>query len=155
MLTWEKSGPDKTMDELEIMNTNPFYNKLFYGRGEVTFEEVTEELKGLEGSPRQRYLIKADGNNAAIVEYILNNPKDHKPWLGFLMVHSTFHRQGIAKEIYLACEEEIKKNNKQYMRLGVLSGNIPALSFWFKMGFAEIEVKESEGKLLHILEKSL
>ncbi|MGG1572766.1 GNAT family N-acetyltransferase [Fictibacillus sp. NRS-1165] len=154
MLEWDKSGLEKASDELEIMNTNPFYNKLFYGTSKVTIEQVEEELKDLEGSPRTRYLIHTGGRNAAILEYLLHNPKDHKPWLGFLMVHSAFQKQGLAKEIYLVCEEEMKKNKKICLRLGVLSGNVPALSFWSKMGFEEIEVRESGGKLLHILEKS-
>lgn len=104
------------------MNTNPFYNKLFYGTSKVTIEQVEEELKDLEGSPRTRYLIHTGGRNAAILEYLLHNPKDHKPCLGFLMVHSAFQKQGLAKEIYLVCEEEMKKNKKKCLRWGCLAG---------------------------------
>ncbi|MDN4075593.1 hypothetical protein [Fictibacillus terranigra] len=47
-----------------------------------------------------------------------------------------------------------EEEQEKMPEVGVLSGNVPALSFWSKMGFEEIEVREGGGKLLHILEKS-
>ncbi|WP_164988903.1 GNAT family N-acetyltransferase [Fictibacillus sp. S7] len=116
MLIWEQSGLEKVMDELEIMNSNPFYNELFYGKGKV-------------------------------------DPKDGKPWLGFLMVAKSCQNQGLAKKLYTECENELRKTKLHVLRLGILTGNAPALSFWSGMGFREIEIKENEGGKIHIFEK--
>lgn len=155
MLKWIRSGRHKTSEELEIMNSNPYYNKLFSGRAEVELAELEKELSELQGSDRHRYLIEKDGKGVAILEYILHNPKDGKPWLGLLMVHHAFQKQGIAEAVYLMYEKKMKSIGLNDLRLGVLDGNEPARFFWAKMGFGEVEAKEQEGKKIHIFEKRL
>ncbi|MDM5336998.1 GNAT family N-acetyltransferase [Fictibacillus enclensis] len=152
MLIWEQSGLEKVMDELEIMNSNPFYNELFYGKGKVEPKDIMEELLDIK-PPRFRYVVKEYGKNAAIIEYLLHNPKDGKPWLGFLMVAKACQNQGLAKKLYTECENELRKMKHPVLRLGILTGNAPAFSFWSRMGFREIEIKENEGKKIHIFEK--
>ncbi|SDM44697.1 Ribosomal protein S18 acetylase RimI [Fictibacillus solisalsi] len=154
MLIWEQSGLEKVMDELEIMNSNPFYNELFYGKGKVEPKDILEELQDIK-PPRFRYVVKENGKNAAIVEYLLNNPKDGKPWIGFLMVAKGYQKQGIARKVYTACEQELRKMKLAALRLGILNGNSPAFSFWSRMGFSEINIKESQGRKIHIFEKQL
>ena len=73
----------------------------------------------------------------ASVDALGNNFKiKHRAELG-IAVNKTFWRMGIGKELAIACIECAKMAGYLQLELSVVSGNLPAVSLYKKIGFVE------------------
>ena len=137
---------------LEIVNSNSTYNILENGNTWRTIKEVRSDFLN---PSTESYLIKKGGKYIGVLDFMKNNPKDNRPWIGLLMLHSNNHSMGYGKEAYLSFEEELKQQKFNSVRLGVLKSNKNAIRFWESMGFKFYDNSDWGGMFVGCYEKQL
>ncbi len=150
-LSLEKISKETLQLAREIVNSNKVYNLLENGREERTLKEMEEEfLNPMTNS----FLVKMNNEYVGVLDYLAENPKDHYPWLGLLMIHHDHQGKGIGKMAYSLFEHKARKAGMQIVRLAVLTENIPAKAFWEAQGYKRYETKPyKEGKKVDCYEK--
>lgn len=148
-----KSNKDLIPSEMEIMNSHPDYNLLSEGKAVLTYEDLIEEHE--EELEKERYVIKVENDMIGIIDFIMENPRDHKPWLGLLIIHKTWTGHSYAKQALKKYEDLMRERNVFAVRLGCLTENINGMSFWQQNGFQNVKEISFRKKPLWIMEKKL
>jgi GNAT superfamily N-acetyltransferase len=117
---------------LEMINSNPEYNRFENGKEARTLADMEKEF--LNPNTYCAF-IKLDDTYIGIIDYLLENPKDHYPWLGLLLIHADYQGYGFGAQTFAAYENEMRKRGKESVRIGVLKENIKAQRFWESLGF--------------------
>ncbi len=117
---------------LEILNSNPEFNLYDNGRETRTLAEMEEEFLN---SKTVSAFIKLDDTYIGIIDYLLENPNDHYPWLGLLMIHGDYQGYGFGAQAYETYEYEMSKRGLNHVRIGILIENKKAIRFWESIGF--------------------
>jgi GNAT superfamily N-acetyltransferase len=97
--------------------------------------------------------VKKPINSNEIIDFLKNNPSDNTPWIGLFMIHSDYHGRGYGKKVYLSFEEQLKQQEFDCVRIGVLENNANALEFWKSLGFIFYGNRIWEGKTVVCFEK--
>jgi len=116
----------------EIINSNPGYNVLENKNDHRSLAEMEKEFLG---SDTVSAFIKLEDTYIGVIDYLIENPKDHFPWLGLLMIHSDYQGYGFGTQAYALYENEMMNRGLGSVRLGVLKDNTKAHSFWESQGF--------------------
>lgn len=124
---------------LEIINSNPEYNLLENGNSERTLQEAEKDL--LNPSTESNF-IKLDDTYIGLMDYLEENPNDHFPWLGLLMIHRDYQGYGFGVQAFELYIEKFLKRSER-VRIGVLKENIKAHSFWKSLGFVSYKTSKS------------
>lgn len=152
-ITLEEVTKDKMKKVQEIVLSNKIYNALENGKETRSMKEMKEEFLN---PATYSYFIKVDQDYIGLIDYLPENPKDHYPWLGLLMIHEQWKGKGLGKRAYHLFEQSIKNSGKQAIRLGVLTNNREAKIFWESLGFIYYETKLfKEGREVDCYEKKL
>lgn len=117
---------------LEMINSNPEYNRFENGKEARTLADMEEEF--LNPNTISAF-IKLDDTYIGIIDYLLENPKDHYPWLGLLVIHADYQGYGFGSQAVAVYENEMRKRGKKSVRIGVLKENTKAQRFWKSLGF--------------------
>lgn len=117
---------------LEMINSNPEYNRFENGKEARTLVDMEEEF--LNPNTISAF-IKLDDTYIGIIDYLLENPKDHYPWLGLLVIHADYQGYGFGSQAVAVYENEMRKRGKKSVRIGVLKENTKAQRFWESLGF--------------------
>lgn len=117
---------------LEIVNSNPEYNIMENGIATRSEHELVEEFLNTESISQ---FIKIDDTYIGIIDYMMENPKDHIPWIGLLMIHGDYHGYGFGSKCYKVIENELVKRGTKRIRLGVIKENTKDHLFWKSLGF--------------------
>jgi RimJ/RimL family protein N-acetyltransferase len=117
---------------LEMINSNPEYNRFENGKEARTLADMEEEF--LNPNTISAF-IKLDDTYIGIIDYLLENPKDHYPWLGLLLIHADYQGYGLGSQAVAVYENEMRKRGKKSVRIGVLKENTKAQRFWESLGF--------------------
>jgi GNAT superfamily N-acetyltransferase len=155
MMKFELSSQGKIPIEMEIMNSQPEYNLLSEGKRILDEKDLLEEHEEGKEFDKERYLIEVEGKSIGIIDFIMRNPRDGKPWLGLMIIHKDWTRKGIAEKALSMYEEMMAERGITEVRLGCFTANKPGLSFWTKMGFLQIKQIEFRDKPLWIMEKKI
>ncbi|MBT2679420.1 GNAT family N-acetyltransferase [Bacillus sp. ISL-35] len=150
-----KSSHEKISVEMEIMNSHPDYNLLADGKRLLDEKDLLEEHQEGHNLEKERYLIEVEGKYIGIIDFIMKNPRDGKPWLGLLIIHKAWTRQSLAEKALSMYEEMMKKRGIPEVRLGCFAGNQPGLSFWKKQGFKQVKQIKFRDKPLWIMGKNI
>jgi GNAT superfamily N-acetyltransferase len=101
------------------------------------------------GSPEFSHLAvmqdKASGRLAGIAQYYSAWPEANCIWLGLMLIHPEFQKQGFGGEFVQAFIAESKRQAYARVGLGVALRNQPALKFWVKSGFDRIGKVTADG----------
>lgn len=124
---------------LEIINSNPEYNLLENGNSERTLQEAEKDL--LNPSTESNF-IKLDDTYIGLMDYLEENPNDHFPWLGLLMIHRDYQGYGFGVQAFELYKKKFLKQSER-VRIGVLKENIKAHSFWKSLGFVSYKTSKS------------
>lgn len=116
----------------EIVNSNSQYNRIENGNETRTFAEVEKEFFN---ESKISVFVKLDDTYIGIIDFMEENPNDHYPWLGLLMIHSTYQGYGFGFQAYILYESSLIQQGIGLIRLGVLKGNERAQAFWESVGF--------------------
>ncbi|WML48709.1 GNAT family N-acetyltransferase [Neobacillus sp. PS3-34] len=155
MFNFEKVNKDNFNHVVEIVNSNEEYNRLENGSPYRTEKEIKEEFL-YEDSNRHTYYIKDGTNFIGLIDYIDKNPNDGHTWLGLLMTHGSYHKQGYGKRAYQEFEYSIKNKGCRNLRIGIIPQNHNAEKFWKSIDFKFYEQKKSTtGLVVNCYEKQL
>lgn len=73
-------------------------------------------------------------------EYLEENEDDGKPWLGVLMIHKAYQRQGLGSEVFQRLVEHFRKDyGWSLLHAGVMEHNEQGLAFAHQLGFHPIK----------------
>ncbi len=109
-----------------------------------TSTEAQEEVHGTlpEGWPFTRKWIIAFLDEADSLVGMANVVTDllaSRVWhIGLFMVATRLHGSGVAHSLYKHLESWARNSGAQWLRLGVVDGNIQAERFWEKCAFVEV-----------------
>ena len=62
--------------------------------------------------------------------------------IGLFIVATTLRGRGIARALYAALEAWMQRSGAQWIRLGVVVGNVPGERFWQRCGFTELRTRD-------------
>jgi RimJ/RimL family protein N-acetyltransferase len=129
---FEEVSKDSLYIALEMINSNPEYNRFENGNEARTLADLEEEFL----NPKTiSAFIKLDDTYIGIIDYLIENPKDHYPWLGLLVIHADYQGYGFGAQAFAVYENEMQKRGKNCVRIGVLKENTKAQRFWESLGF--------------------
>jgi RimJ/RimL family protein N-acetyltransferase len=104
-------------------------------------EEIESEFLNQKSTS---VFIKIDDTYIGIIDYLLENPKDHSPWLGLLMIHVDYQGFGFGVQAFQLFEADMLTRGLEYVRIGVIKDNAKAHFFWKSIGFTMF--KATQGK---------
>ncbi|WP_232697755.1 GNAT family N-acetyltransferase [Brevibacillus daliensis] len=123
---------------LHIYNSNPAYNEWTNGDPSLTLHDLTHEYEKMSKLPTGHWLaIRHQDQLIGISHILLENPNDHKSWIGLLMIDSDHQRHGYGKKAFLMIEEYFRSLGKETLHIGVILSNEKAFSFWSQLGFEQ------------------
>ncbi|MFE8703252.1 GNAT family N-acetyltransferase [Cytobacillus sp. FJAT-54145] len=140
--------------ELAIMNSQPEHNLVSEDRELLTDEDLLEEHEEHKDK-KERYLISLDDEFIGIVDFIMENPRDLKPWLGLFIVHKNWEGKGVAQEAYTWYENLMKARGVGEVRLGCFKNNLKGLTFWRRQKYEIVKEIDFKEKPMFVLEKKL
>jgi RimJ/RimL family protein N-acetyltransferase len=76
-----------------------------------------------------------------VVDWLVENPSDGKPWIGLVIVHAERQRQGIGHEALAAVVDRIRERRLNEVRLAVAERNDAGLALAHSAGFTLIETR--------------
>ncbi|MBC8586900.1 GNAT family N-acetyltransferase [Paratissierella segnis] len=127
---------------LDIYVTNAEYFKVSSGEKpslETIIEDKNEIPPGLKLENKNYKLIKKGGLNIGVVDYLEGYPDKDTVYIGLLMIHGDYHRQGYGRAFIDRFARDMKLKGYKRLRLGVLEQNKKAFEFWTKMGFEAVK----------------
>ncbi len=104
-------------------------------------QEEFDELPPAEISFNKRWLIgftEETGNLVGIADILSDILAAHVWHIGIFIVATSLHGTGVALSFYEAMESWMASNGAQWVRLGVVEGNVRAEHFWRKSGYSEV-----------------
>ncbi len=152
MFYFEKITTKTLSIVLEMINSNPDYNRLENGHPCRTEDEIKDEFLNIESDS---FLIKNNGIYIGVIDFLHKNPNDGFPWIGLLMIHGKFRSKGYGARIYHSLEEKLKALKYDAVRLGVLQENMKAKEFWARQGFEYVLTKPWGNRKVDVLEKRI
>lgn len=153
MFTWNSCNSQTMLQELEVMNSNPLYNRISEDKSFLTEADILKEHE--DEIEKERYIATSEGSPIAIVDFTMCNPRDKNPWLGLFILHKNAQNKGYAQAIYSEYEELMIKRHVKEVHLGCLVKNEPGIRFWGSLGYSIYQEIDFKGKPLYCLKKSL
>jgi RimJ/RimL family protein N-acetyltransferase len=104
-------------------------------------QEEFDDLPPAEMSFNERWLIGFTEETGKLVGFagILSDILATHVWhIGIFIVATSLHGTGVALSFYEALESWMASNGAQWVRLGVVEGNVKAEHFWRKVGYSEV-----------------
>ena len=104
-------------------------------------QEEFDDLPPAEFSFNERWLIGFTDETGKLVGFagILSDILAAHVWhIGIFIVATSLHGTGVAISFYEALESWMESNGAQWVRLGVVEGNVKAEHFWRKLGYGEV-----------------
>lgn len=156
MLYLEESTMSNADTELEIYNSNPYFNQLSTGKDELTRDEVLTEITDSKNMGAERFLIKDGELYVGIMDYLMRNPNDDCTWLGLLLIKKEYQSKGYGYQTLNLFHEQMKDRQVDKFRIGVIVDNEPAHAFWKRQGFTPVKTSTIQDKLkVMVYEKKL
>ncbi|WP_020007933.1 GNAT family N-acetyltransferase [Salinicoccus albus] len=129
-----------------MKNTDYFTD---YQKALPTLDEVKQEF--FHDIPPYVYLenkevygIYIDRKISGFVDLLYRYPDQDTCMIGYLVIDWDQRRTGVGQKVYDEVREYMKRRNIKKIRVGVLEDNVPAVSFWIKQGFQEVEQIDTE-----------
>ncbi|MCF6138435.1 GNAT family N-acetyltransferase [Pseudalkalibacillus berkeleyi] len=154
-MIFEKNEINKWKIELEIMNSNSSYNLLSKNKRTISFEDIKSEFEESKKLNTTRTLIKKSGKYIGLVDYCIENPSDHTPWISLFVIHKQYQGSRNSLEAFRYLEDLIRQEDKKKLRLAVHKENENGLLFWTKLGFNKFKEVVFDGKPHYCLEKDI
>lgn len=150
---------EENLDQLlPVYNSNPFFNHLSLQKSKVDREFLLEELEEnkMFDIHYERIISLIDTHEiVGVAHWIIENPNDHKPWLGLLIIHQAMQNKGYGREFIEVLISWLKENGFSSLRLGVLKDNTPVLPFYHSLNFTIVkEVTTDKHGQVIVMEKS-
>jgi GNAT superfamily N-acetyltransferase len=129
-----------------FLDANPDYHLLVTGEPPPAGEAAAEfAARPPEGWPyTKRWLLEiidGDGSIVAIADVISDLLAPRVWHVGLFVVATRLHGQGIAARLYAALEAWMRAAGAEWLRLGVVAGNVRAERFWRARSYTEVRTR--------------
>ncbi|SFS59611.1 Acetyltransferase (GNAT) family protein [Paenibacillus sp. BC26] len=156
MLSLMKSTHEHIASELEVLNSNPYFNFISKDKEQLNEEDIAADLKDAEHVGAERYIIREQGNAVGILEFVMINPNDSCPWIGLLVIHGAYKGRGYGKAALELYDTIMRERGIISHRLGVLASNAAAHAFWQRNGCVPVKPAVlPDGKDIMIYERTV
>lgn len=155
-LTFQEIKEEELIMIKEIYQSNLFWGKITHGISYKPEHVMIQDYQDTQKLGGFSYALKETNSKQIIgyIQIILHNPKDQKPWLGLILLHPSVHGKGYGKEVIESLISWLDENLYTCLRLVVLADNTPAIPFYQKIGFQQIQEIIYDNKPAYILERS-
>lgn len=119
----------------EILNSQPEFLWLLKRKKDLNQIDILKYLQKSKRMNRDLAFIKKDNQFVGVIDYQWKSPKDGHPWIGLLLIHRLFERQGYGTLAFTKFEGMVKEKGESMIRLGVHEENHVGFFFWRKHGF--------------------
>ena len=139
-------GPDDAPRLQAFLDANPEYNLRVEGRPPLPdAAETALAARPPDGWPySKRWLLALDdseGRMIGIVDLTADLLAAHVWHVGLFVVATALHGTGAAQTLYDALEAWMRDTGAQWLRLGVVDGNVRAERFWRRAGYTEARMR--------------
>lgn len=121
-----------------IMNSDPFFNQIVVSKANLTDEDIEKENKQNLELGAKYFYIKQEDEPIGLIHFLPKNPNDNHTWIGLLIIHKEYQRNGLGGYALRLLEKKLKGQNIDKVRLCVQNGNDNGAAFWNKNGFTKI-----------------
>ncbi len=126
-----------------FFDANPDYFLTIGGEGPkaTTAQEEFDSVPPPEFPYRQRWMLAWTDDAGAMVGMadVVADLFAERVWhIGLFIVATALHGRGAAPLMYRQLEQWIRAGGAQWLRLGVVLGNVRAERFWARQGYAEL-----------------
>ncbi|GGA32363.1 GNAT family N-acetyltransferase [Paenibacillus physcomitrellae] len=154
MVTLERIKKGQVRSELELMNSDPYFNWVSKGKKQFSLEEALEEIYESEALGTERYFIVLNDKRIGILEFLMKHPKDGQTWLGLLLIGKPWQRRGYGEQTFRLFMVMMQEREVARVRIGVTADNEPARHFWVRQGFKPVDSSHKEdGREIIIYER--
>lgn len=155
-LSFRRATNEHIADEREIMNSNPFFNRISKDKERLTQADVEAEHRDAAAAGAERFVFYEQDRPAGIIEYLMINPNDSCAWIGLLVIHRGCQGKGFGREALAWYDAAMRERGVASHRLGVLADNHPAHAFWRSQGAAEVKPAVlPDGKPILVYERTV
>lgn len=127
---------------LVVFSTNPDYVRMTEGPGGYSLAQFQRDWQVASRTPgRHMWAIwrKPDGAPIGLTDFLEENPSDHLPWLGLLIIRGDLQGQGYGTETLDALLAYFCDDRRwPVVRIGVVATNTHTLGWWQRRGFRPV-----------------
>ncbi|WP_339221051.1 GNAT family N-acetyltransferase [Paenibacillus sp. FSL H8-0332] len=124
--------------QASILNSQPEFNLMVEHKPYLEpLELQAENRKNLVMGEKMLY-IKFRERVAGLLTYLPDYGPDHYPWIGLLVIHRHYSRQGLGKAAVHELERILQQQGLQAVRLAVQLENKAGEAFWTLNGYGRI-----------------
>ncbi|WP_160497707.1 GNAT family N-acetyltransferase [Paenibacillus dendrobii] len=151
-----ESSPHLLDEEMTILNSDSFFNRISKDKDNFTQEEIVAEIEDGKSMGAERFLIQDDGEYVGVLEYLMKNPNDGYTWLGLLQIRKDAQSSGYGRKVLELFYDIMQQREVGRFRLGVIAENEPGHRFWKRQGLLPIKsVVNQDNKTIIVYEKEL
>jgi RimJ/RimL family protein N-acetyltransferase len=133
---------------LPIYTSNPEYLSMTEGsageagRYDLGMLERDFAIAGLV--PGRRFagvFLKPELEPVGVVDWLLENPSDGKPWIGLVLMRADRQRQGLGRETLAGLDRHLRQQGLSEVRAAVIERNAAGRALTESAGFELVETK--------------
>jgi RimJ/RimL family protein N-acetyltransferase len=148
---------------LAVYDSNPFYIELTEGvAGAYDLGRLERDLAVAHSTPGRELaavLEKESGELIGVLDTLLENESDGKPWIGLLMIRADRQHEGFASEVVLGFGDRLRELGVSVVRSGVIDGNEAGRRLTERLGFEQVRTTAmrmgSGERTVRVLERRL
>ncbi|WP_342476375.1 GNAT family N-acetyltransferase [Paenibacillus sp. FSL H7-0350] len=131
-------APESLDIQASILNSQPEFNQMVLHKAFLEPLELEEENRNNLTMGEKMLYIRSHDRIAGLITYLPDYSADHYPWIGLLVIHRQYSRQGIGKTAVHALERMFRNHGLSAVRLAVQLENKAGEAFWTRNGFAPV-----------------
>ncbi|HZG17525.1 MAG TPA: GNAT family N-acetyltransferase [Candidatus Bathyarchaeia archaeon] len=142
--------PDDFSAALDVYNSNPAYNEATLGTPKRIMEDLQVEYDTYAQIPSSFWLaIWTQDRLIGITHLLVENPHDQKSWIGLLLIHHDWQRQGYGKEALALLEGYAQDMDRDYLHTGIFAQDTASLHFFGSNGYEQYrQIEGTYGRLI-------
>ncbi|WP_134685714.1 GNAT family N-acetyltransferase [Brevibacillus migulae] len=142
--------PADFFSALDVYNSNPAYNEATLGTPDRTMQDLQLEYETYAPIPSSHWLgIWTKERMIGLTHLLIENPHDQKSWIGLLLIHQDWQRQGYGREALALLENHVQEMNRDYLHTGILAQDTASLHFFGTNGYEQYrQIEGTYGQLI-------
>lgn len=130
--------PQSLEIQASILNSQPEFNLMVLHKAQVEPSELEEENRNNLAMGEKMLYIRSYDRIAGLITYLPDYSADHYPWIGLLVIHRQYSRQGIGIAAVHELEQMFRTQGLTAVRLAVQLENKAGEAFWTRNGFTPV-----------------
>lgn len=131
-------APESLDIQAGILNSQPEFNQMVVHKAYLEPLELEEENRNNLAMGEKMLYIRSHDRIAGLITYLPDYSADHYPWIGLLVIHRQYSRQGIGKTAVHELEQMFRQQGLNAVRLAVQLENKAGEVFWTRNGFVPV-----------------